>query len=402
MATELETLLVALRLDDTQYQRLLKAALRDAQQTGADIRKSLSFQDIGANLGGLTGGGGILYALKSMASETARVNGETRSFLNTLERAGVSQDGFTAQLDTTAGRVGLLREQLQGAATPLLKMGVDADLVDQALLGLASSAGIAGKTGRELGEAVEAGGVGLATGRSELLETSNVVINASQAWAQYAEEAGRSVGSLSDQEKAIAYVKAVIRETAPDVTDFADSFGELAQTESAAAREAATARREIGAFAQQGLIPLNRGMASALAYFNELPDDVQRAATAFVAGGAGATALAAGAGTLALVLGPLAGPSGVFILAAAGVAALITSLNEAPTPVRTLETAIGDLKTAHEEYERAVGNASEAETRAAQSRLTNSRDTAQAALDEARAGLGKAQQRFTDAESTLR
>lgn len=333
----LETLLILIRGEDTQFRRTLTSVEREAQTTGAAVRRSLDFRDIGANLGGLAGGGGILAALRSMAQESARAEGETRSFLNTLERAGVPQEAMTDRLEATANRVGLLREQLQSAATPLIKMGVDADSVDRVLLGLASSAGIAGKSGRELAESVTNGAIGLSMGRSELLESSNVILNASTAWEQYADAAGKSVKDLSDQERAIAYVQGIIKETLPDVSDFSVSFGDFAQSESEAARAATTARREIGALAQEGFMPLNQATADALGLFTDLPTGVQRTLTAFIAGGAGATAFAGAVGTLALVLAPLGGPAGLFILTAAGISAVIAATRGAETSAEKME-----------------------------------------------------------------
>ena len=355
----LEVLRVILRGDDAQYKRVLREAVRESADTKKAVSRNLDFGSIGANLGGLTGGGGILYVLREFAGESARAKGEAQSFINTLERAGIDRSGITKDLGETADRVGLLREQLEGAATPLLKMGVDAETVDKTLLGLASSAGIAGKSGQELADAVAQGAVGIAQGRSELLETASVLVNASQAQKTYADSIGVSVSALSDQQKALAYAQAVINETKPDVEDFADTYTEFAESQAAAGRESDTFRKKVGAIAQEGLIPLNNAVADTLGFFNDLPEPLQRVTVGATAAGAGAAALAGGLALLTPILGVLSGPAGLFLLVAAGIGAVAGALSEldrqAVSPGGKLE-ALGDKA---EETASKIGTASD-------------------------------------------
>ena len=62
---------VLFKADDSQFERTLRQVERETADTGSKVRKNLDFGKIGASLGGLTGGGGILYALREMSQESA-------------------------------------------------------------------------------------------------------------------------------------------------------------------------------------------------------------------------------------------------------------------------------------------------------------------------------------------
>lgn len=387
MADVLETLLVLIRGDSTQLQRELDRIQRESAETKAKVSRNLDFSSIGAGLTGLAGGGGILYSLREMAGESARTEATQRSFNNTLRRTGEEASRMVRQI---ASEFGLLESQVEEAATPLLKMNIDAETTGETLRALAASAGL---LGNDIASSMMTGAQGIAMTRSELLETSGIMVNASQTWGPYADSVGKTTAELSDNEKALAFALGAIREAKPDVEDFADSFGEFARSQADSRAELAEFRNLVGAIAQEGIVPLNNALAGGVGFFNDLPEPVQRTATAFVAAGAGATALAAGAGTLALVLGPLAGPAGLFILVAAGVAAFVTVANQIPESVTTAKGATDTLATSYTELQTAVQNASEEERKAAQQRAQISITEGTQALNRVQSDLLGARQR---------
>ena len=395
MADVLETLLVLIKADSNQLQRELNRVERESADTKAKVSRNLDFGSIGGNLTGLAGSGGILFALREMAGESARTEASLRSFDNTVQRMGLSGDEASKMVRQIASEFGLLESQVQEASTPLLKMGVDVETTGETLRSLAASAGLLGS---DIATAMTTGAQGVALQRSELLETSGILVNASQTWGPYAAEVGKATSALSDNEKVLAFARGVIREAKPDVDDFADSFGVFARGQAEVRAELAESVNTIGRFAQEGLIPVNAAVKESASFFNELPEPVQRTATAMVAAGAGAAALAAGAGTLALVLGPLSGPVGLFVLAAVGIAGLVAATETAPTPIRELKDALGELKEANETYQTAVVNASDAETAAAEQRLRNASTTVEADLKVARGKLAQAEAQLAAAE----
>jgi hypothetical protein len=319
----LEVLRVILRGDDAQLKRVLRDIERETADTKQKVSRNLNFADIGAGLAGIGGGGGIIYALRSMAQESVNTEAALRSFNNTLARNGLNQNDASASIARIANQFGLLETQVQEAATPLLKMGLDLDTVERTLSGLAASAGLAGAN---IGDAMITGARGVAMNRSELLETAGIMVNASQSWGGYAAEIGKATSELSDNEKALAYALAVIREAAPDVEDFTDAYGDFAQAQAAATREAVEFRNNVGSIAQDIFTPLTSSVAGAIGFVNDLPEPLQRVAVGMVAAGGGAAALAGSLALLTPVLGVLSGPAGLFLLAAAGIGALAGAL----------------------------------------------------------------------------
>lgn len=396
----LERLLIEITADDRNLNRALASVERNTQRTGRNAERNL--QGIGRNLqelGGLPsllGAGGLVYGLTRLANESHRAEAATRIFERQTARSGVAYETAAAAVGRLSGTFGVLDTDIQGSSALLLRAGVPLETIESLLKSAGASAL---NTGADVTTAFQNIALGVAQGRSEIVESSGVVANASQAWAEYAKANGKSVESLTQTEKAVAFANAIIAESAHEVEDLDLQLQGLPRTSAAVSREFATMRRSIGETVTGGLIPAGNALVTVLGFVNNLPAPLRETGTAFVVAGAGATALAVGVGALSLVLGPLVGPAGLLILAAAAAAALVTSVHQAPEPVRTMEQALKDLKAANEGLETAVTNASEAEQEAARQRLIAAQATAQAALEAGRANLQAAQGRLSGAEA---
>ena len=237
MSEVLETLLVLFKGESGQLETTLKRIERETAETGGKVRKSLDFGQIGASLGGLAGGGGILAFLRSAAQESARTEAATRSFENAVKRQNVSLDDAGAVVERLAGRFGLLETDVQEAASILIKSGLDLKTVEDSLTAVGASAASAGF---DIATGMKNGAVGIAFGRSEVLETSGVIVNASQGWKTYADSSRckSNDAELSDQRKSAKLTPwPMIREAKPAMwkTLIPTLHGDFAQSASLSA-----------------------------------------------------------------------------------------------------------------------------------------------------------------------
>src|SRR5690606_545629 len=120
----------------------------------------------------------------------------------------------------------------------------------------------------------------VATGRSELLETSGIVANLGPVAQAYARSVGKTVEELTQQELIQARVNAIYRETASEIEDVDDILRGLPRSQAAVTREWRTFREDVGRIAQEVIVPLTNGLGNVLGYMNSLPEPVKRAGTA--------------------------------------------------------------------------------------------------------------------------
>ena len=365
----LETLLVRLALDDKQYEAGLAGAVRQGQGSAEKIKTSFagigdSVRSLGS-LPGLVGAGGLIFGLRNAATETAKAEAASRVFERTLARSNASESEAARITQSLADRFGLLRSDVEGAAGILLRANLPLEIIEQTLLSAGASAV---QTGFDVSTAFQNIAVGVSQGRSEVVESSGILANASTAWQTYADSVGKSVGQLSDQEKALAFANAIIEETRLEVEDLDTAYGGLFVSQNASNQQWREIRTTVGGLVGEALIPLNEETAKALGFINGLPTPLKTSATAFFLGSAGATALATGLGTLALVLGPLTGTAGLLILAAGGVAAIVAASKRVPESVNLANDATKNLTSTYDGLKNAVEGASEAEREAARQR----------------------------------
>ncbi|HEX6940491.1 MAG TPA: hypothetical protein VF158_13835, partial [Longimicrobiales bacterium] len=279
-------------------------------------------------------------------------------------------------VDRLASRFGVLPQTVQEAVTLLLRAGGTLEDAERLLTAAGASAAA---VGFDIGTAFDNAATAVATGRSELLETSGIVANLGPVTQAYAKELGKTVDELTEQEIVQARVNAIYEESRAEIADVDQLLSGLVGTEARVRTEAAELRQEFG----QRFLPIVKavgdGIAGALRWFNDLPQPIQTAVTGLAAFGAsGATLLTTAAGLkVALVaLGPafagvraamlpMLGPAGVLALLAVGLYAVWTAMDvgrrSREEMGRQFDSLIGKMQT----YRQQLVITSEAEREAA-------------------------------------
>lgn len=186
------------------------------------------------------------YAHQAEAARNAAKQWDT-----VLERFGINSKTAGDSMKSLSDRTGVNLESLKGLAAQYIKMGGTLEDFEKGALAAASSWNDLSVKSISLEESIGNVTLGLAQGRSELMESSGIVVNASQAWDKWAEANNRSVKSMTDAEKAHAYAIAVYKEEEIGISTLADRQTDLVKAENSAANS----KKEIGKVIGEIILP---------------------------------------------------------------------------------------------------------------------------------------------------
>ena len=216
-------------------------------------------------------------AMAAMASEADKARASHEMFQKTLERTGISTSEAEKAVTDLSNQLKVSPTIIEEAATTMLRAGASMEDVQKGLLAAGASAAAAGN---DIGTAIENASVGIAMGRSELMEYAGIVVNASDAHKAYAKELGVSVDKLTEAQKIQAYANAVYEESKYEIADLGTVMGGLAGQQAEAAMSSQQFREAIGTAVLPIVKELNNVMntvrGSIMAFVSDLdPDDVQ-------------------------------------------------------------------------------------------------------------------------------
>jgi len=351
--TELRQLIGTLDRASTEYGEAaaqLALVRTELDRVNAEMREAPAptrrfSGDVQALAAGLAAAGGALYAARGLisgartyAGEAERAANATLIFSKQVARSGVDIGAAEQMVDRLAERFGVLPQTVQEAVTLLLRAGGTLEDAERLLTAAGASAAA---VGFDIGTAFDNAATAVATGRSELLETSGIVANLGPVTQAYAKSIGKTVEELTEEEVVRARVNAIYQESKAEIEDVDQLLSGLVGTEARVRTEAAELRQEFG----QRFLPIVKavgdGIAGALGWFNDLPQPIKTAATGLAAFGAsGATLIttAAGLKVALTALGPafagvraamlpFLGPVGILAGAVAGYIALNEAMN---------------------------------------------------------------------------
>lgn len=238
---------------------------------GGATKASRGMGNLVTNLRGFIGpalmaGGGVFAAqalgraFTGLAGEAERAANSTLVFEKQLERSNIDTTTATGMVDRLAERFGVLPQTVQEATTLMLRAGGDLEDVERALTAAGASAAA---TGFDISSAFDNVSTAVATGRSELLETSGIVANLGPVQQEYARSIGKTVEELTDAELVQARVNAIYEESRAEIEDVDQLLAGLVGSQSRVRTEWAEVRRELGDL----LLPIVRAAAEAFASF---------------------------------------------------------------------------------------------------------------------------------------
>jgi hypothetical protein len=382
VAESLGTAVLQVRLDDQGLVSGLNNAKRAATtalnetEAGAN-RTAGAFSNLAGRLSGILAGGfiaggvGVLIGqLSSMASETDNANKATAAYGRALERFNQDVDAGNAQVTRLAERFGVLDTTVQQASTTLLRNGASLQDVERALTAAGASAAAQGTS---IESAFQNVAIALATGRSELLESSGIITNLGPVYQAYAKSVNKSVEELTQAEKIQAGVNAIYKESRFEIEEVDAAMGGMAGSTAEMNREATLVRRELGEALTPVVVTLQRAFVDVLGttkdligFFREYPGvlaGVTAAVGALVAilaveraGGLGAVllripGLATAAGrAIAVAFGP-AGLAALAVAALAmAVAGIFSDIRKAEAELATAEANRQRMRATSEKY----------------------------------------------------
>lgn len=327
----LGTAVLRTRLDKSGLTTGLNQAKGETQRFARD--SSTAIQGIGAAFGAVAASAGVrayVRFLTSTAQLAQQADASTRLYEKSLARTNQSLGDGAALVQRLSDRFGVANTVIQQSATLLLRQGASLDDIDRALTAAGASAAAAGF---DISTAFDNVATAVATGRSELLETSGIVTNLGPVTQAYARSVGKTVDELTQQEIIQARVNAIYRETASEIEDVDEILQGLPLSQARWTQELREAKEGVGAFTKDVLVPIVDTGTAVLRIFNDLPDPVKRAGTAMSGAAIGATALATGIIAIRTALTGLSalgllsfGPAGWIVAGVTVVAGLVAVL----------------------------------------------------------------------------
>jgi hypothetical protein len=294
--------------------------------------------------GGLIAGGVGMLAnqLQGFASEADKAEKAAGAYSRALARFGQDVNAGQTQVQRLSERFGVLDTTVQQASTTLIRNGASLADVEKALTAAGASAAAQGTS---IEQAFNNVSIALATGRSELLESSGIITNLGPVYQAFAKSVNKTVEELTQAEKIQAGVAAIFKESRFEVEEIDNAMAGYAGTQAEANRAAAETRREFGEALQPAVVSVTRATTEALkattsliGYFREYPGVLASVTTAVVmlsaalavnrAGGLGfllaqVPALAARAGASIAVA---FGPAGIAFAAVTALVAIVAGL----------------------------------------------------------------------------
>ena len=285
---------------------------------------------------------GLVTTAGRFVGEAQRAESASNLFAKSIERFGLDAGDANTLVTKLADQFGVLPSTVQGAATTMLRAGASLEDVDKALTAAGASAAA---SGFNISTAFDNVGTAVATGRSELLESSGIITNASTAYEAYAKTLGVSTDALTQAQKVQALSSAIYEESRFEIEDLTSVLTPQVKAQQAFRTSLAEARQELGERFAPTLATGATAVAGLLEGFTGLPETTQASVTGIGGVTAGVAVLGTALGALRpLLAATLAPPVGAIVLGVTAVAALATAFQTLATDGRDLEAEISTLK----------------------------------------------------------
>lgn len=346
--TSLGTAVLRTKLDATGLKTGLTQAKTETEKFAADSVTAV--KGIGAAIGAVAASQGLrayIGFMRSAAVEAQQATASAALFQKALQRNNQSASDGAAMVQRLADKFGVVNSVVEESATFMLRQGASIDDVERALTAAGASAAAAGF---DISTAFNNVGVAVATGRSQLLETSGIVANLGPVAQAYAKSVGKTVEQLTQQELIQARVNAIYEETKSEIEDVDILLKGLPKSQAEVTREFTRFRQSAGDLAQAVIVPLNNALSGALRVINDLPEPVKQGAIAMAGAATAGIALATGITAIKTALNGLSalgllsfGPAGWIVLGVAAVAGLAVALSGQPS---SLDRAVQNAQKA--------------------------------------------------------
>lgn len=327
----LGTAVLRTKLDASGLKTGLSQAKGETEKFAADSVTAI--RGIGAAVGAVAASQGLRAYIGFMRDSAVLSHQATASaalFQKALERNNQSASEGAAVVQRLADKFGVVNSVVEESATFMLRQGASLDDVERALTAAGASAAAAGF---DISTAFNNVGVAVATGRSQLLETSGIVANLGPVAQAYAKSVGKTVEQLTQQELIQARVNAIYAETKSEIEDVDILLRGLPRSQAEVTRQWRSFRETAGDLALKVIVPLTEGLGTMLRLANSLPTPVKNAGIAMAGAAIGATALATGFIAIKTALTGLSGlgllsfgPAGWVVLGVTAVAGLAAAL----------------------------------------------------------------------------
>ncbi len=191
------------------------AAAPEVDRMRTKVREtSAAVDELKRSLAGLVGLGAIKSFVGAAVTETNRAESAFRGLEAVANGTGVGIGAAMAAASRLSAD-GLLDVASASAALQnLLSRGYNIEQAEQTLVRLKDAAAFNRASHLSLSEAVVTATDGLRNENSVLVDNAGVTKNVSKIWEEYAATIGKSVKDLTDQEKILAEVEGIQRETA--------------------------------------------------------------------------------------------------------------------------------------------------------------------------------------------
>ena len=266
----------------------VKVRIESEDRTSASVKKVESrFQrltnTVKANALKMTAAlGGVVLAFKQI-EDTAKLEGQRAALERTLAGMGQDLDEFLGKLDEVAKGTLSQAERIR-LASEAVALGLKPQQVAE-LLEVARVAAV--RFGKDTGEAFRELVEGAARGSTEMLNNLGIIVRAGDAYGAYASSVGKTVESLTAQERQTAILNAVLNQTRDTTRELADATNDVAD-----AMQRARATNEDVKHA------LGRGLTVVMLSFTNVVTGLTAAVTRLVAELAGAVASIVGLGRI--------------------------------------------------------------------------------------------------------
>lgn len=211
-----------------QHNANLKAAGREVQNFG----KSISSMSLAAKAGWAVAGTVIVQFVKDATTQAMRYQGVHRGFVNII---GSQNREFLASMKE-ASRGTISELALMENANKAITLGIDQELIPSLIEG---SSKLGAALGRTTEEAFQDIAIGIGRQSKLILDNLGIIVNAEQAYKNYADSIGVAVSALTESEKRIAFQKDAIQALDEAVENVGDTLDDnvVAIQESRAAWE---------------------------------------------------------------------------------------------------------------------------------------------------------------------
>lgn len=346
--TSLGTAVLRTKLDATGLKTGLTQAKTETEKFAADSVTAV--KGIGAAIGAVAASQGLrayIGFMRSAAVEAQQAATATTLFEKAVRRNNESASEGASMVQRLSDRFGVVNSIIEDSATTMLRQGATLEMVEKTLLTAGASAAAAGV---DITTAFQNVSTAVVSGNSILLRSSGIIAGLGEAEREYAKSVGKTVDSLTDQERMQARVNAIYHETRYEIEDLDQILKGLPRAQAEVTKQWSTFRQTAGDLALKVVTPLTQGLGTMLRFVNDLPEPLKQGAIAMAGAATAGIALATGITAIKTALTGLNalgllsfGPTGWIVLGVAAVAGLAVALSGQPS---SLDRAVQNAQKA--------------------------------------------------------